>query len=216
MKNSISILLASLLLLTCASVPANAADKDECATSAIIDLSDMSANSNISVSEPMTFTEMVRHYAKNAGITYEEALNMFPSTPATQSARDINYRVFSSVLVTVTEEYKPRLDFYCETAEGGHFQNIVSIYSVQLVRTYNGITKQFSGSVETWLRSSQSIEYLVNGDFLNLGTTTVTSHTDSKVGLDELLSVSYGVDVSVSSNYYAPCYEHGWKKIGAG
>lgn len=118
----------------------------------------------------MTFTEMIARMEKNADMSYDEVLRMLPDTMQTQAARSNAYRSFTARLY-VTDEYQPYLDFYCATSEGGHFFNINSIYSIQLVRSYNGISKQFWGEVNAWLRSSNSIEYYVNGDFFNNGTT---------------------------------------------
>lgn len=171
--------------------------------------------SDFSVSERMTFSEMVDHYAQNNGISYEEALGYFPQQSSSRSARDIYYRVFTAVL-SVTDEYKPHLEFYCETAEGGNFRNINEIYQVELVRSYNGLVKQFSGSINTWLRGSQKIEYSVNGDFYNIGNTSVTEKSGVSVGVDELFTVGYEASITTTSNYYAYCYKHDWLTIGAG
>ena len=92
----------------------------------------------------MTFTEMIARMAKNADMSYDEVLRMLPDTMQTQAARSNAYRSFTASLY-VTDEYQPYLDCYCATSEGGHFFNINSVYSIQLVRSYNGISKQFGG-----------------------------------------------------------------------
>ncbi len=113
----------------------------------------------------------------------------------------------------MTDEYQPYLDFYCATSEGGHFFNINSIYSIQLVRSYNGISKQFGGEVNAWLRSSNSIEYYVNGDFFNNGTTTVSGGIGVNAGLNVKCSATYSV--SYSSNHYKYFYVHKTIKYGS-
>ena len=150
--------------------------------------------------------------AKNADMSYDEVLRMLPDTMQTQAARSNAYRSFTARLY-VTDEYQPYLDFYCATSEGGHFFNINSIYSIQLVRSYNGISKQFGGEVNAWLRSSNSIEYYVNGDFFNNGTTTVSGGIGVNAGLNVKCSATYSV--SYSSNHYKYFYVHKTIKYGS-
>ena len=160
----------------------------------------------------MTFTEMIARMEKNADMSYDEVLRMLPDTMQTQAARSNAYRSFTARLY-VTDESQPYLDFYCATSEGGHFFNINSIYSIQLVRSYNGISKQFWGEVNAWLRSSNSIEYYVNGDFFNNGTTTVSGGIGVNAGLNVKCSVT--CSVSYSSNHYKYFYVHKTIKYGS-
>lgn len=198
-----TLLLALLFVFsTCVAMPAYAAGDSPVDVHGVLNLTDVESNPDITVSEVMTFTEMVEHYAMSAGITYEEALLAFPNQANTRATMDIFYRVFSQTL-NVTSVYKPQLEFYCETAEGGNFRNINSIYSVQLVRSYNGISKQYSGDIEVWLRSTYAIEYTVNGDFYNNGTTTISGGANLQIGLDEIGKLTFTVSGSYQNNHYA-------------
>ncbi len=159
----------------------------------------------------MTFEEIVARYAENDNISYQEAYELLGgNTRSVQpySTRSIEYRVFSANL-HVTDEYIPHIEFFCETAEGGHFFQINSIYSVQLVRSYENISKQFSGNIEFWLRSGYDIEYIINGDFYNNGTTTVSGGANVNVGINEVASIQFIASITYSSNHYAYFYKPG-------
>lgn len=170
----------------------------------------MDNSSDVSVSEPMTFEEMVARYAENDNITYYEAYELLGGNSRSvqpYSTNDLKYRVFSANL-HVTDVYIPHIEFFCVTAEGGHFFQINSIYSVQLVRSYENMSKQFSGNIECWLRSGYDIEYVINGDFYNNGTTTVAGGGNVNVGLNEVASIGFNASITYSSNHYKYFYKH--------
>lgn len=170
-----------------------------------INLSTLENNPDIVVSDVMTYQEIVERYAENEGITFQDALKAFPRpTNATY------YRVLSAYF-TVTSSYVPHLDFYCVTAEGGNFRNINSIYNVQLVRqdrSNKNLSKQFNGDIQVWLRNHNKIEYVVNGDFYNNGTTTVSVGLSGSVGVGKAGKVSLSASITSSSNHYKYCYAH--------
>lgn len=172
-----------------------------------IDFSNIEDAPSVSMSDPMSFEEMVQRYADHAGITYVEALEAFPDVPVDHSTMDDPYQVFN-VTLDVATTYKPRIEFYCVTAESGSFRDIKSICSVQLVRTYNSVTKQFNGAIEFWLRSRNSIEYVINGDFLNYGTTT-NDWSAQEFGIDEGGRINFSFSGSTSAgSLYEYFYEH--------
>lgn len=207
MKRTLTLIIAMAFACSCLLIPVHANEADALMYSGSIDLLSINDNPDVVISEVMTYDEMIHHYAQNEGITYAEAGKLFPAPRSVDATNDIGYRTFS-VTLEVTSEYKPRLEFYCETAEGGHFFNINSIYSVQLVRIYGSISKQFSGDIEVWLRSSNSIEYVVNGDFYNYGTTTSTGGVGLDINLGESGKVSFSVSTTSTDNHYAPFYKH--------
>ena len=218
MKKIMCITLA-MLLVACASltIVANAetlTPENDSIITGIISVEDLENDPDVVVSEPMTYEEMVSEYAENTGKTYNEAIaELHRETRSMSAAKGNAYRKFS-VLITVTSSYRPSIDFYCETSEGGNFFNINKIYSVQLNRDYNGISKQFQGTIESWLRSAISIEYIINGDFYNNGTTTTSGGVNLNVGLNELASVSFSVSSATTSNHYKYCYESRIKVFG--
>lgn len=93
--------------------------------------------------------------------------------------------------------------FYVQTEKGGgSFRDIMKILAGNMNRSYNGISKQFGGSVQTFLLNSNRIRFIVNGDFYNNGTTTV--NTGVNIGIGSSATVSFGI--SSSSNHYKYVY----------
>ena len=164
----------------------------------------------ISATDFMTFEEMVQYCAEQHDISYQEALSKFNvPTNRARRASDV-YRVFC-VEIDVTNSYKPVLEFYCEVSKGDGVWGIMNIYSVQLDRSpssFLGEAKQFQGEIQVWLRGVYEIEYLINGDFYNNGTTTVSGGTDISAGIDDLISVSFSLGYTSESSWYEYCYQH--------
>lgn len=160
------------------------------------------------VSAPMTYEEMVSYYAQVTDCPYEEAISRFPKTNESET-----YRILS-VGLDVTPQYKPKINFYCETIEAAQSWGISSICYVQLDRrcvintAFNStITKQFNGIIEIWLRDEQTIEYIINGDFYNNGETSVKGNFGSKIELNESEKIAYSVSFTETTNYYSYCYK---------
>ena len=87
----------------------------------------------VSVREPMTLEEMATRYAANGNISYQDAYELLGGNTAEaqlDGARSYERRIFS-VGLDVDPSYKPHIDFYCVTAEGGHFFQIDSFYFIQ-------------------------------------------------------------------------------------
>ena len=102
----------------------------------------------------------------------------------------------------------PRIEFYCEVAYGGHFWNIYSIYSIELVRKSGSLVKKFDGTIDAWLRGAYQIEYKINGDFYNYATKEVSGTLGGEIKLGEHGSISFSLSGASSNNFYAYCYEH--------
>lgn len=92
--------------------------------------------------------------------------------------------------------------------------DIESIYSVQLNREYNGLSKNFQGELNCWLRDGRTIEYAINGDFYNYGTssTTVSGGVGVNAGVDKKVTVTF--TYAYTSNHYKYFYEHITKRFG--
>ena len=197
-----------LTIVFCVSlVPFSAsADYKHTSIANTIDFNELANSPDVSVSEPLTFTEMVEVFAEKGNVSYQEAYNALGGDSRSVQPRDIYRRIFS-VKLDVASNYKPTLDFYCETAEGGHFYQIHSIYSVQLNREYNGRSKQFAGEINFWLRTSSTIEYIINGDFYDNGTTTVTGGVSINLGVGDGDSLTFSI--SYSSNHFKYFYDTG-------
>lgn len=206
MKKFLSVIMAIVSIFSFSQTKVFAQDVLE---SEINEIDTLSIDSpNVQVSDAMTFSEMVSYYASSKNISYEEALTFFPNHTLQTYASvyaPIKYRVLT-VNLNVTSTYRPYLEFYCQTSENGNYWGILNVYSCQLVRAYKGISKQFEGNVNFWLRSAYQIEYAVNGDFFENGSTTHTAETGLNVGVGASASVSYSV--SYASDHYKYCYVH--------
>lgn len=159
------------------------------------------------ISDRMTYDQMVEQIAKDKGITILEAQReVGPKVNGIQpyAAGDgAWYRTFY-VSVPVTSSYSVGINFYCSTQEWGNRIGITEVLNTSLNRSYNGISKQFGGSVYTNLENANTIYYLVDGDFYNNGTISVNgSMTIEGTGKKFTFGLSY------SSNHYAYVYKDG-------
>ena len=206
MKRIISLVSSFVLVFSLLYIPAYA--DENTADTEIIDVNEINnEDSDIQVSAPMSFSEMVNHYMEVNGVSYDEALKAFPVRLQKETRASATYRTLS-VSLTVTSTCRPRIEFYCRTSESGSYWGILSIYSVQLVRSYSGISKQFTGNISVWLRSAYQIEYTINGDFYNNGTTTVSGGGGLDLGIGESVNISLSASMSYESNHYKYFYEH--------
>lgn len=212
MKKFMGAISSFLMIVMCFSISAGAVEEIPVTEPSSVDIetinvSDLENNPDVIVSEPMTFSETVEFYAECEGITYQEALKAFPDVPEPYSTNDV-YRRVLTIPLSVNSSYKPALHLYCYTSEGGHFRNINSIYNVQLYREYNGISKQFSGDIQVWLRSSHVVEYLINGDFYNNGTTSVSLGLGGDINVGGTGKISLSASLANSTNHYDYFYTH--------
>lgn len=157
------------------------------------------------ISEPLSSSETVEFYAISNGVSYAEAIKELGFTLNDMSRSGNGQRILS-VNLPVTNKYIPRLDFYCHTSEGGNFWGIVDIYSIQLVRKYENLVKNFNGDIEVWLRSPYQIEYIVNGNFYDVGTTTTTAGGNVGVGIGDYVKVGFQASSTYATNFYEYAY----------
>lgn len=164
------------------------------------------------ISEEMSFEELVKFHANENDMSMEEArrelrnLAHKKSENLLHAASSTPSRVLS-VSLDVTSSYKPKLQFYVYTSNWSTYWLIESIYYITLHREYNGISKQFSGDIAVWNRGNNRIEYDINGDFYNNGTTTGGVGVDIEIGENATAKFS----VSNSSNHYKYYHSHATK-----
>lgn len=189
-------------------------DAKETENSAVIDMSVeesgivKNSDENLNVSEVMTYDEIINQMANDMGITYDESQKIIDKslgidglTKSRISARSNTYRSISDVL-NVSDTYKPSIVFYCQTNEGGTFASIVKVLNVNMNRLYQGISKQFGGSVYVNLESASTIYYTIDGDFYNNGTTTIGGGIS--IGIGQSASVNF--NATSTSNHYKAFY----------
>lgn len=176
-------------------------------TDVISNVMDVNGETVQTIGPVQTAFQLTESYSKDNGVTFDQAARYlgFSAAQLYGRAASYTYRTFSSQF-TVTSSYKPSVTFYCKTEESGGFRGIVTILTVQMNRSYNGISKQFGGTVYANLEDPNRIYYIVNGDFYNNGTTTVNGGVN--VGVGSSASVKFGV--SSSSNHYAYTYKTGY------
>lgn len=209
-KSAVAFLLAALLILPLGNVVfAASPDKGYMPQVRAIDTDD---TGGVTMSDFMTYSEMLDYMVNEKGIPFSVAASAFPVTRA--ATRSGTYRVLS---VTLTVEnrpsYKPTLDFYCEVSVGDGVWGIMNIYSVQMNRSSNGLSKQFDGDVQVWLRSAERIEYIVNGDFYNNGTTTSSNSGGIEINIGDYGKIIFGASSTTTSNWYGYCYCSATKKF---
>lgn len=209
-KSAAVFLLAALLLLSLGNVVFAASPASSYTPQVrAIDADD---TSGVTMSDFMTYSEMLDYMVNEKGIPFSIAASAFPAARVVM--RSGTYRVLS---VTLTVEnrpsYKPTLDFYCEVSVGDGVWGIMNIYSVQMNRSSNGLVKQFDGDVQVWLRSAERIEYIVNGDFYNTGTTTSSNAGGIELNIGDYGKITYGASSTTSSNWYGYCYCSAIKKF---
>lgn len=157
------------------------------------------------ISEPMTLEQLVHQYASDSGITYEKAKRIFNYYPESNISLYSDTNTYNTVYTTlnISNDYKPTLRYYCMTSEyKGGWHGIIKILAVNINRGYKGKSYAFGGSVYSHLVNGNKIFYIVNGDFYNNSTSTVTSSIN--IGLGQKGSVSFGV--SSTSNHYKYYY----------
>ncbi|ABW19766.1 hypothetical protein [Alkaliphilus oremlandii] len=200
-------LILSSSLSTFALVPENKLLDVNNQENIISDFSEINDNETV-VSDVLSFDEIVELMSKNNNISKQEAENRviknfyesrksLLNTSTSITPYNATYRTVSSSF-TVTNVYKPSVFFYCETSEGGSFWGIVRIIHVDMDRNYNGMSKQFGGSVFVHLENAGRIYWIVNGDFTNNGTTSGGVDVDFKIGE----SGSVGFNLSGSTDHY--------------
>lgn len=200
-----------ILALVFSFIPSVAAEEDANVTSGVLNLN----SRDMVVSDVLSFDEVVELIANDNGISVKEATKQLISNYAAdnslmsvEAARNqlerATYRSLSQRF-TVTSAYRPSVNFYCETNEGSYYWGIVRILNVGMNREYNGIVKQFGGSVYSHLENAGSIFWIVNGDFYEYGNTTVNGGVNIRAG--ESATVYF--NISHSNNHFAYCYREG-------
>lgn len=206
MKKTTKILITAALSLATLSSIIYTEKNAKLNTTDVIDIRS-TETSNVTFSEPMSFSEMVTHYAEAAEISYDEAQKLFPEETTDDASSSKCHRILR-IPLDVTATYKPQLELYCETSESGHYWGLSNIYLVNLERNHDGSAKQFSGTVDMWLRNGYELEYIVNGDFYSNGATAISDDTDLDIETDSYAHISFTTSSSIVPIHYQYFYGH--------
>lgn len=160
--------------------------------------------SELHISGTMNYEEIVKQYSDDVGVSLEDAARIFPEEMQRETTR--TFRILS-VGLEVTDQYKPYVQFYCETSESGAYWGILSIHSVQLSKNYDGTMKQFQGNLYVWLRSPYQIEYIINGDFYNKGTSTLNAERPVSSNKGNVIQVFAQPSDIRASNHFKYFYD---------
>lgn len=162
---------------------------------------------DVTVSEPMNYSEVVARCAEINNISEGKMKSQLnKNVYSVNSLRNSGTYRELRVSLNVRSDYKPQLSFFCNTSEYGNYWGITDIFSIQMIRDYRGTSKQFSGNIEGYLRSAAKILYIVNGDFYNNGTTTVTAEVSASAN-GGVASTSFSASTAVSSNHFKYFYD---------
>lgn len=118
------------------------------------------------------------------------------------SLRAATYRTLTIPIPAMTGYAPAGIQFYHKSADyEGSQMTCVQIMNISLNRydSSRGITKQFAGTVYLNLVDAQTIDWIVNGDFFDNGTTTVGGTVGA--GVEGTASVS--LSVSYASNHFS-------------
>ena len=166
---------------------------------------------HVTVSDVMTFDEMIAEVAKDNNASVESTKQLYYKThsntyglKSTITPYANTYRTIT-ISLPVTGVYKPQLKVYCRTSEGGTMWGIYEILNVNMNRVYNNLTKQFDGSVYVNLEDASTIYWTVDGDFYNTGTTTVSLNGNVNIPIGAGATITFGV--SLASNHFATYWD---------
>lgn len=151
----------------------------------------------------LTYDQMIDSL-KNDGLSFIEINKIMKESSARSEEERPNYIYYRShkVPLNVTSTYKPSLNFYMEVdaAHGAYYAK--KLLNVSMNRSYNGISKQFAGTIYYYRQDKITFYYLVNGDFYNYGSTTFTGGGSIGIGGRGTLTGS----VSTTKNHYKYAY----------
>lgn len=174
-----------------------------------------------SIDETMTFDEMVNRICMEQNKTPNEVINEMvelernnlkefkqstgsidTNNEILASLRAATYRTLTIPIPAMTGYAPAGIQFYHKSADyEGSQMTCVQIMNISLNRydSSRGITKQFAGAVYLNLVDAQTIDWIVNGDFFDNGTTTVAGTVGA--GVEGTASVS--LSVSYASNHFS-------------
>jgi len=187
--------------------------------SGVIDLNnfeELEKTNEVTIKE-ISYDEFVKKIAKSRGISEEQVRELYPDKskttynanltstngyPIKLSVDDIKPTAYTmheiSIRQNVSSTYKPAVQIFAYMYFSGSFRQINYIETIDLNRGYNGISKQFSGTVKGKLLDPLKIWWYVNGDFYNNGKTTWTISGSGQLG--KILTLSFSI--SGGSNHY--------------
>lgn len=153
------------------------------------------------MSNVLTFNKLIQKYAEDNHISFGKALELFKDS-APMDREQAKYRSFSKTLSVASRNFNPSINFYCQTSEYGWFRGIIKILNTGI----NADNKHFAGNVFVNLELGDRIFYIVNGDFYEHGTSSVS--TGINISMGQFANINLGG--SYSSNHFRSIYEESY------
>lgn len=149
-----------------------------------IDFSQLKPGDQIQVGDltitQYSYEDAAKIIAENTGESEEEILKNFESKAKLSATGDcaVGTTAFSR-RVEVNSNYKPQVNIMTELCENSSGDYVVkNIVDMSMNRLYNGISKEFRGTINAQaLNSGYTLYYRVDGDFYNYGDTRVGGKT---------------------------------------
>lgn len=208
------IALLGLTLLSLSISPSNAfaQEKQTHQAMGVLDLSKIDLNEDVTITEDgyilekVSYEEMIQDIATKRGVSIEEITrenSIFSKSDIQPMASPYYYLHIRRDLPI--NGWVPQLDIYVYMYGSGSFNAFKEIKDINLIRSYNYQSKQFSGKAEATLFSGAHLYWVVNGDFYNNGSTQ--SSFEASVGFGKAAKTTFSV--TGSNNHFGYVYRTG-------
>ncbi|MBC1499802.1 hypothetical protein HB943_04235 [Listeria weihenstephanensis] len=158
--------------------------------------------------ETVTYDEMVQAIAKRDNVDESDVTKAI--TPETGSVRLLKASPYSYKHLTKEANigglWKPKIDVYVQMWSQGSFRQFNKVIDYNLVRSWMGVSKQFSGKFTVKFINKNNIYWSINGDFYDKGTTSTTTSVTLNVG--SLGSINHTVSKASAAYKYVYVYGH--------
>lgn len=164
--------------------------------------------------EYVSYNEMITNISERDNTTLKEVRNMVPNIDL-NSSKSLKVRAGGPSSSGYIHLYKdlpvkggwtPKLDIYVHftyaNKKGREFTKIVDL---NLIRSSQNKTKQFSGKLQAKLLDSKNLYWVINGDFHDNGTTSVTF--GGSVGIGKYATANFST--TKTKNHFAYIYRTG-------
>lgn len=131
-------------------------------------------------------------------------------TPETGSVRLLKASPYSykhlTKEVSIGGLWKPKVDVYVQMWSQGSFRQFNKVIDYNLVRSWMGVTKQFSGKFTVKFINKNNVYWSINGDFYDKGTTSTSTSVTLNVG--SVASINHTVSKASAAYKYVYTYGH--------
>lgn len=185
-------------------------------SSGVIDLNNLEQlkESGEVTDRELTYEEMIQFISSNEGIAENKVREMHPdpNTKKIGTRATVQSTTLHEIKIrqSVTSSYKPAVQIFVYMTGSGSFWQYDKLYDADLDRkdASTGTSKQYQGKLKVEIQSKNRIFYLINGDFYNNGTTTITG----SVTASGVVWSGTG-EISNQSNHYKYWNNSGYKDI---